>query len=136
MDFRTRRAVNYSINIASLIDILFLLLIFFVVTSTFVEQPNIKLDLPSASHAETSKFEGLTLTITREGRLFIGRQHIGIAELDAILRSKVAAVGDPTLVLRADREVPYGVVVAVMDVARGAGLKKITALTISEEEMR
>lgn len=136
MDFRTKRAVNYSINIASLVDVLFLLLIFFVVTSTFVEHPNIKLELPSASHAETSKFEGLTLTITREGRLFLGKQSIGITELDAVLRSKVEAVGEPTLVLRADRDVPYGVVVAVMDVARGAGLKRMTALTISEEDMR
>ncbi|MFQ5956536.1 MAG: ExbD/TolR family protein [Candidatus Brocadiales bacterium] len=136
MDFRTRRAISYSINITSLVDILFLLLIFFVVTSTFIEHPNIKLDLPSASHAEASKFEGLTLTITGEGRLFLGTQPIGISELEAVLRSKVAATGDAVLVLRADREVPYGVVVAVMDVARGAGLKRITALTISDEEMR
>jgi biopolymer transport protein ExbD len=134
MDFRTRRAVNYSINIASLIDILFLLLLFFVVTSSFVEHPNIKLALPSASNAEASKFEGIIITISKEGRLFMGKQSIGVSELGVILRSRVAAVDDPVLVLRADREVPYGVVVAVMDVARGAGLKRITALTISEED--
>ncbi len=134
MDFRTRRAVNYSINIASLIDILFLLLLFFVVTSSFVEHPNIKLALPSASNAEASTFEGIIITISKEGRLFMGKQSIGVSELGAILRSRVAAVDDPVLVLRADREVAYGVVVAVMDVARGAGLKRITALTISEED--
>lgn len=136
MDFRTRRAVNYSINIASLIDVLFLLLIFFVVTSVFIEQPNIKLDLPRASNAETTKFEGLTITINKEGRLFFGKQPVGITELDVILRSKAEALGDLVLVLRADRDVAYGVVIAVMDVARGAGLKRITALTISEEETR
>ncbi len=134
MDFRTRRAVNYSINIASLIDILFLLLLFFVVTSSFVEHPNIKLALPSASNAEASRFEGIIITISKEGRLFMGKQSIGVSELGAILRSRAAAVDDPVLVLRADREVAYGVVVAVMDVARGAGLKRITALTISEED--
>src|SRR3972149_5854863 len=136
MSFRTRRAVNYTINIASLVDILFILLIFFVVTSTFVEQPNIKLDLPSPNHPETSESQGLVLTITRDSRLFLGKQPIGITELDAALRSKVAASGEPTLVLRADKEVPYGAVVAVMDVARGAGLKRMTAITISEKEMR
>jgi biopolymer transport protein ExbD len=134
MDFRTRRAVNYSINIASLIDILFLLLLFFVVTSSFVEHPNIKLALPSASNAEASTFEGIIITISKEGRLFMGKQSIGVSELGVVLRSRVAAVDDPVLVLRADREVAYGVVVAVMDVARGAGLKRITALTISEED--
>ncbi len=134
MDFRTRRAVNYSINIASLIDILFLLLLFFVVTSSFVEHPNIKLALPSASNAEASRFEGIIITISKEGRLFMGKQSIGVSGLEAILRSRAAAVDDPVLVLRADREVPYGVVVAVMDVARGAGLKRITALTISTED--
>lgn len=136
MSFRTRRAVNYTINIASLVDILFILLIFFVVTSTFVEQPNIKLDLPSAKHSETSESQGLVLTITRDSRLFLGKQPIGITELDAALRSKVAASGEPTLILRADKEVPYGAVVAVMDVARGAGLKRMTAITISEKETR
>ncbi len=134
MDFRTRRAVNYNINIASLIDVLFLLLLFFVVTSSFVEHPNIKLALPSASNAEASRFEGIIITISKEGRLFMGKQSIGVSELEVILRSRAAAVDDPVLVLRADREVPYGVVVAVMDVARGAGLKRITALTISEED--
>ncbi|MHC4196526.1 MAG: ExbD/TolR family protein [Planctomycetota bacterium] len=134
MDFRARRAVNYNINIASLIDILFLLLLFFVVTSSFVEHPNIKLALPSASNAEASRFEGIIITISKEGRLFMGKQSIGVSELEVVLRSRAAAVDDPVLVLRADREVPYGVVVAVMDVARGAGLKRITALTISEED--
>ncbi|MEE9200517.1 MAG: biopolymer transporter ExbD [Candidatus Brocadiales bacterium] len=134
MAFRSRRAVNYSINIASLIDVLFLLLLFFVVTSSFVEQPNIKLDLPRTSNAETSKFEGLTLTITRDSRLFLGQRAVGIGELGVLLRSRAEASGaEPVLVLRADRDVPYGVVVAVMDVARGAGLRKITAITTKEE---
>lgn len=136
MNFRTRRAINYGINITSLVDILFLLLIFFVVTSTFIEHPNIKLDLPSASHAETSRYEGLTLTITKEGRLFLGKQPVGIGELEAVLRSRVASMGDAVLVLRADREVAYGVVVAVMDVARGVGLRRITSLTISDDKGR
>ncbi|HHT9118546.1 MAG TPA: ExbD/TolR family protein [Candidatus Hypogeohydataceae bacterium YC38] len=134
MNFRTKRAIKQGINITSLVDMLFLLLIFFVITSTFVEQPNIKLELPSTKHVEASKFEDIILNISKEGRLYLQNQPIGVAELEAVLRSRVAERGDTALVLRADKEVPYGVVIGVMDVARSVGLKRITALTLSKEE--
>ena len=63
MQFRAKRNIKPLINIASLVDVLFLLLIFFMVTSAFVEQPNIKLELPSTRHSEISKIEHMVLTI-------------------------------------------------------------------------
>ena len=71
MQFRVKRYIKPVINIASLVDVLFLLLIFFMVTSAFVEQPNIKLELPATRHSEVSKVERTVLTISRDGQLFL-----------------------------------------------------------------
>jgi biopolymer transport protein ExbD len=134
MNFRTKQTLKMGINIASLVDMLFILLLFFVVTSTFVEQPSIRLDLPSARHADTTKLEDLVVTIDKKGELFLKQTQVTAWELGEAFREAVRKRKDPILILRADKEVNYGQVVTVMDIARGAGLKKITALTMAEPE--
>lgn len=135
MQFRLKRIVRPIINIAPVIDVLFLLLIFFMVTSTFVEQPNIKLDLPSTKHSETSKVEELQLVITRYGKIFLNNEIVNINKLEDVLRNLVSQMEDKTLVLKADKDVPYGTVIKVMDAAKGAGMKKIVAPTLLEDHI-
>ena len=133
MQFRAKRYIKPVINIASLVDVLFLLLIFFMVTSAFVEQPNIKLELPATSHSEVSKVERTVLTISRDGQLFIKERPVDKQNLEKELRRLMLDTGDEVLVLKADKMVPYGDVVDVMDSAKGAGFKKVVAPTIMEE---
>ncbi|HHT9133215.1 MAG TPA: ExbD/TolR family protein [Candidatus Tripitaka californicus] len=129
MNFRTKQTLKTGINIASLVDMLFILLIFFVVTSTFVEQPSIRLDLPSTRHADTEKLEDLIVTIDKEGEMFLKQKPVTAWELGEAFREAVRKRKETILILRADKDANYGSVVAVMDIARGAGLKRITALT-------
>ncbi len=133
MQFRLKRYIKPVINIASLVDVLFLLLIFFMVTSAFVEQPNIKLELPSTKHAEVSKIENIVLTIARDGQLFLQDRPVNKEKLEKELRRVILDTGEDVLVLKADKEVPYGVVVDIMDDAKGAGFKKVVAPTIMDE---
>ena len=133
MQFRVKRYIKPVINIASLVDVLFLLLIFFMVTSAFVEQPNIKLELPATSHTEVSRVERMVLTISRDGQLFIQDKPVDKQNLEKELRRVVLDTGEEILVLKADKMVPYGDVVGIMDDARGAGFKKVIAPTIMEE---
>ncbi len=134
MNFRTKQTLKTGINIASLVDMLFILLIFFVITSTFVEQPSIRLDLPSTKHSESSKLEDLVVTIDKEGEIFLKQKPVTAWELGEAFREAVQKRKDTILILRADKDVNYGRVVVVMDIARGAGLKKITALTTAEPQ--
>ena len=134
MQFRQKRFIKPVINLAPIVDVLFLLLIFFMVTSTFVEQPNIKLELPSTRHYEATKVERMVLTISRDGQLFIQDEPVEKRYLEKELRRVILDTGDEVLVLKADKWVPYGVVVEIMDDARGAGFKKIIAPTIMEEK--
>ncbi len=133
MQFRIKRYIKPVINIASLVDVLFLLLIFFMVTSAFVEQPNIKLELPATRHSEVSKIDRAVLTIARDGQLFLQDRPVNKLNLEKELRRVILDTGDEVLVLKADKLVPYGDVVDVMDYAKGAGFRKIVAPTIMKE---
>ena len=134
MQFRIKRYIKPVINIASLVDVLFLLLIFFMVTSAFVEQPNIKLELPSTRHSEVSKMNNLVLSIARDGKLFLQDSLVDKKDLEKELRRVILDTGDEVLVLKADKFVPYGVVIDIMDAVKGAGFRKVIAPTIMEEE--
>jgi len=117
-----------------MVDMLFLILLFFLVTSSFIEQPNIKLELPSTKYASTSKLEERTLTISQDGKLFFQNEPVERKELIAVLKNAFSKQDDKTLVLRADKNVAYGAVVDIMDAAKGAGLRRIVAPTILEPE--
>ena len=134
MQFRIKRYIKPVINIASLVDVLFLLLIFFMVTSAFVEQPNIKLELPSTRHSEVSKMNNMVLSIARDGKLFLQDRPVDKKTLEKELRRVILDTGDEVLVLKADKFVPYGVVIDIMDAVKGAGFRKVIAPTIMEEE--
>ena len=135
MQFRLKQYIKPVINITSLVDVIFLLLLFFMVTSSFVEQPNIKLELPSTKHSEVSKIENIVLTIARDGQLFLQDKPVVKETLEKELRRVILDTGDEVLVLKADKFVPYGVVIDIMDAVKGAGFKKIIAPTIMEEEL-
>lgn len=128
MQIRPRKRKRPVINITSLIDVMFLLLIFFMVSTTFAEHPGIKLELPTASTAEPSKLEPLTLAIDKEGRMFLNEAPIE----ERALRENLETAGrklDSTLVLKADRNVPYGYVIRAMDISRQCGIRRIVSLT-------
>ncbi|MCB0260919.1 MAG: biopolymer transporter ExbD, partial [Calditrichaeota bacterium] len=75
------------LNITPLIDVLFILIIFFVVSSTFLEQPGIKLELPKASSSESQRVEKAVLYITKDAKLFFGEQEVTLESLPGIVKS-------------------------------------------------
>lgn len=135
MRFREKRITRTSIiNLTPMVDVLFLILLFFLVTSNFIEQPNIKLELPSTKYASASKIEERVLAISQDGKLFFQEELIERKDLLPILKKAFSKQDDKTLVLKADKNVPYGVIIDIMDAAKGAGLRKIVAPTILEPE--
>lgn len=118
-----------AINITSLLDVLFLLLIFFMVSSTFKEQPGMKLELPSAKSSEVQPVEDLVLFVSADQALYLNDEPVTRQALRTKL-ADVAKIDDPPpLILQADSGVPHGLIVALMDMARTEGLRKITIAT-------
>jgi len=122
-----------QINVTSLIDVLFILLIFFMVTSTFLEQPGIKLELPKAQSAQVEQIENLIIYVDQQRQVFLNDKPVAIDRLEKLLTETIAENDQPTLVLRADKAVPHGLVVTIMDLAKRSGVKRLVIGTDIEQ---
>ena len=127
MRFRTsnRKKGKVLINITSLIDVLFLLLIFLMVSSTFLEQPGIQLELPRAKSSVLVEQKEFTLFVNKDGHIFLNDSEIKIDELEFKLKNAIPEMKDGSLILKADKDVNYGLVVRVMDGVKNSGVKRL-----------
>ncbi len=125
-----------EISLTSLIDVVFTLIIFFVVTTTFDQRSAIKLQLPSAeSNPPAEASEPLVLVVDAEGRYFIGGNEVlrkdGVALREAIVALVGANVGSGRGVsLRADARTPHQSVVTALDVLGQLGFEKVSIATV------
>lgn len=129
MQFRDKSPRKAVINITSLIDVLFLLLIFFIVTSRFIEQPAMKLILPETSMQEISIIKGYTLFITSDGTLFLNEEKINFSVLLERLKKIAPQIEEKGLIVKADETVNYGIVIKAMDIAKKSGINKLIVAT-------
>lgn len=141
MDYRRRR--NYfenkcfsEINVTPLVDVVLVLLIIFMVAAPML-QMGIDVNLPrvKARTVDVTE-EKLVLTIKTGDEIFLNKTRIELSDLRKKLVNIFASRIDRDLFLRADRNVPYGFVVAVMAEARGAGVDKLGMITEAPEEPR
>ncbi len=129
MEFKTKKKKGTIINITSLIDVLFLLLIFMMVSSTFIEDPGIKLDLPETQSAPSVKKSEYTLSVKSDGSLFLNEKSLSLDELEENLKSTLVEMKDESLILKGDTNIPYGKVVKIMDIVKKSGVKKLIIAT-------
>ena len=126
MDLKRRSKVSADFSLSSMTDIVFLLLIFFMLASTLVTTSALDLVLPS-SKAQTVKRKDVTVNISPDVRFSVGNRIVSEAELESVVLSEVAGKEDAVVILRADKSVPYEKVVKVMDIAYRNRLKMIAA---------
>ncbi|MGM0440973.1 MAG: ExbD/TolR family protein [Elusimicrobiota bacterium] len=120
---------EFFTNMAPMADIVFLLLIFFMLTSAFVLEPGIDVELPRAVTAEEQAREKHVLTITEEGKLLLDEDSVSFDTLERILRNAYAGKPDKLLIIRADRQVFHSKVVRALDIARQTGIKNLAIAT-------
>jgi biopolymer transport protein ExbD len=123
-----------TVDLTSLIDVVFLLLIFFMVSTTFERQALLKVDLPEASAVEDMAEipESLELVIDGEGRMFLNDQRLVDSKesrVRAAMEQMSGGSRDLPLILRADRQTPHHYVVTVMDVAAQLGFSNLSIAT-------
>lgn len=119
-ELERRRKADTNLNIAPLIDIVFLLLIFFVLSSHFVSHKGFKVKLPKAVHAQTQKNEQVTVFIDKNGGIFLNDSEIKFDQLKSLIRSELTKANSKTVVIKADEDVSLGLAVKVMDIAKEA----------------
>ena len=113
---------------------LFLLLIFFMVTSTFLEHPGMKLDLPAASTGEAVSAQKLILYVGAGNEVFFEGRAVPLDSLETVMREAALEVADKTLVLKADKDALHGTVISVMNAAKKAGMERLVVGTREGDE--
>jgi biopolymer transport protein ExbD len=115
------------LDIAPLIDVVFLLLIFFMLTSSFIFQPGIRVNLPRAVTSEVLHKELLIVTVTEDNKVFINERPVDGDEL--ISRITLAARDDQPLLIRADKRSEMGKVIEIWDMCRQVDVRQINIAT-------
>jgi len=137
MRFYTRKRRSPTINIVSLIDILVILLIFFIATSTFKKtQPQLEINLPeskTATAAAAAKTEPLVLRVKAADQITLDDKPVTLANLATALSTARKQDPQRAIAMQADKQAPFGVVVQVLDALKQAGVKNIPAFTQPED---
>ena len=136
MDLQSEQDEEPEVNITSLIDVVFLLLIFFMVSATFERQALLRVELPEAATAETERVpERIELVITETGDYFVGERMLADQErrtLQLALSQAFSENPDAVLVIRADAAARHRLVVRAMDAAAAEGISRLTIATVEE----
>lgn len=127
MDFKGRNKVTPEFNMSSMTDIVFLLLIFFMLASTLVSVNAIDILLPKASGLTENK-KSVSVSIKKDLTYYIDQKRVGISVLESELMAVLSNQTTPTIVLRAEKSVPIDNVVKVMDIANRNKFKVILAV--------
>jgi biopolymer transport protein ExbD len=128
MDLKPRSKINTTFSMAGMTDIIFLLLIFFMVTSTLVNPNALKLLLPQSSN-QTAASPVASVSITNDLNYYVGTTPVKFSELEPVLKERFSQknVDEPTISLNADKRVPIEEVVKVMNIANKNKWKLILA---------
>ncbi|MCY4212530.1 MAG: biopolymer transporter ExbD [Gammaproteobacteria bacterium] len=133
---RRRGRLAANVELAPLIDIVFLLLIFFMVSATFIRRSELHIDLPEARGGRTDASPALTITVRRDGGYAVNGQPTAASALAAALASASGGDGAVRAVIAADALAPHQAVVGAMDASSQAGLTRISILTVEAPPKR
>jgi len=137
MNFNPQRDDTPEINLTPLIDVVFLLLIFFMVSTTFDKQAEIEIDLPEASGKPLQKEEFVVeISIDSQGRYFVNNRRVRDNKLATLIRAIRETIGkqnNPHVIINSDKDTSYQSVMTAMDAVRQMGLNKFS-LTVKDAQ--
>lgn len=117
-----------AIDMSPLIDCVFILLIFFIVTTTFVEETGVEVDKPQAASASQLEKSSILIALTEAGEVVYGGRDIGISGVSPLVKQMVQSEDLP-VIIQADKASPSGMLVRIIDEAKLAGATKVSVAT-------
>lgn len=138
MNLRPSRREEIDLNLTPLIDVVFLLLIFFMVSTTFEKQSKLKIILPEASPAAIKQeVDAVVIGIDARGRYFINDRQLVNTQIKTLKMALIKTIGDKKdvpLILRADAKTPHQSVIVAMDAAAQLGLTRMSIATMEKSK--
>ncbi len=129
MDFKRRKHNHVHMNIAPLVDVVFLLLLFFMLTSHLINEPAIKIKLPESKTAEAQNKQIKTITITKNAEIYFMDKRVDIENLHRIILESTTDAKKDFLRIKADREADVGLLVNVIDEVKMSGITNFSVIT-------
>jgi biopolymer transport protein ExbD len=129
MEFERRRHNHHHIEIAPLVDVVFLLLLFFMLTSHLVQEPAVRIKLPESRTAEVKPETARTIWITKAEQIYFQDRPVSLDRLVEALKNGSTGGGQEPLKIKSDREAPVGFLIKVIDAVRLAGISNFSILT-------
>ncbi|MDD5724123.1 MAG: biopolymer transporter ExbD [Syntrophales bacterium] len=129
MRFERRKRVPLHTNIAPLVDVVFILLLFFMVTSHISLEPSIDIKLPQSKTSQPHESNEIVLSISREGQAFIGEKKIEIDEICSAVRERLHSSNTKSIKIKADKDVSVGTLIQVVDEVRLSGAPGFSIVT-------
>lgn len=114
-----------TIDLGPMLDCVFILLIFFIVTTTFVDETGVEVDKPQAASAVQLEKTSIMLAITKKGEVVYGGREIGVNGVQTLVKRMIAKEQVP-VIIQADKEAPAGLLVRVLDESKLAGATKVS----------
>ncbi|HET7458225.1 MAG TPA: biopolymer transporter ExbD [Gemmatimonadaceae bacterium] len=127
-----RMVLNAEINVVSLIDVMMLLMVIFMITAPIM-QGGVDVALPKAEARPLEPKSGLVVTVDRAGEIFVDETHLTLDQFRASFKALAERKGSRGVYLRADQGVPYGSVVRVLAIMRGAGVGDVGLVAEPED---
>lgn len=131
MGFRRLKREEPRVDLTPMVDVVFLLLIFFMISTTFVETPGLSINLPESGARSINKEpKEFKVYVTKAGKIFFAKEELSLEQFRSrIAAQKVQDAKETTFLLLADADARHGIVVQLMDLARDAGFMKLAIAT-------
>lgn len=129
MEFERRKRRDSTINIAPLVDVVFLLLLFFMLSFQIAAEPAIRLSLPQSKTADAQAAEELVVSISREGSITVNEQSVTMEQVGSMIQKRLQGEIKPSIKLKADRQASVGLLVKLVDEVRLAGCATFSIVT-------
>ena len=120
-----------GIDLSPMLDCVFILLIFFIVTTTFVEETGVQVDKPQAASASRLEKTSIMIALTAKGEVVYGGREIGISGVQPLVR-RMLQKEDLPFIIQADSAVPSGLMVRIVDQAKLGGAEKVSIATSAQ----
>ena len=121
-----REEEEATIDMTPMLDIVFIMLIFFIVTTSFVKEAGIQVNKPKAGNTSQEKSANIFIAVKENGEVHMDRRMVDVERVAANIERMLAEQPTDTVVIQADKEAKHGVVVKVMDQIKEAGIDKIS----------
>lgn len=130
----SRDKIISEINITPLTDVMLVLLVIFMVTTPLLVMQSFKIKLPKAVTAEAEAGKGITISIAAGGLIYLNNKAVKTERLFDSLKVLFLTASDKTVIIKADKDIPHGMVVKVLDTAKRAGAEKLSIATEPEKK--